>query len=90
MLETKRDHRSMYVLGKSRLVIPALGAVGMARSAQVKGHYGKLLGEHGHDLSPFPPGLRKAMEENKWRAIASNHSMNFHVAHVHHTVTETL
>ncbi len=70
-LETEGDHRPVHVFGQACLVIAALRAVGMPRSAQIEGNHGMMLGKCRHDLAPFPPGLRPAMEENERRPVAT-------------------
>src|SRR5258708_29077203 len=89
-LETECSHYSVHVFGKACLVIAALGAVGMTRSAQIEGDHGVPFGEHWHDLVPFPPGLRKAVEENERRPIATDDSMDLYVACTQHLVTEVV
>jgi hypothetical protein len=62
----------------------------MARSAQVEGNHDMPFGEQWHNLAPFPPSLRKAMEKNERRSIATDDSRNPYVAYVKHLVTKVV
>jgi hypothetical protein len=62
----------------------------MTCSAQIEGHHGMLFGENWHNLVPFPPSLRKAVEKNERGPITTDDSMNFYVAGAQHLVPKVV
>ncbi len=87
-LEPECRHRAVHVFGKACLVVAAQRAVGMTGSAQIESDDGMPFGERRHDPAPFPPGLRKAMQENERRPVAADDGVDLDVAGAQYLVTE--
>jgi hypothetical protein len=62
----------------------------MTSSAQIKGDHGMPFGEQWHNLVPFPPSLRKAVEKNERRPVTTDDSVNPYVACAQHLVTKVV
>lgn len=62
----------------------------MTRAAQIEGDHGMPFGKLRHDLSPLPPSLWPAMEENERWSIAAYDSMDICIARAQQLVTEVV
>jgi hypothetical protein len=66
-------HQRHQVVRERADVVALSGLVGEPDSALVNRDHLEVSSERGHDEAPRVPGLRPAVNEKQWRALASDH-----------------
>jgi hypothetical protein len=89
-LEAEGFRHALSVRGNARLVVAILSTAGVIGAAEIGSDHGVPASEQRHHLSPFPSGLRKAVQENERWPFADGHCMNVGVTDTHHAMPKSV